>query len=149
MKKSSKLSLKSREFKPSKKPAPVAAPPAQPESKYFKGLLPGQGGNSMPMPPPSLLPPGMTVGFESGGLTFSKTMPEGLKKLFQQAYDEGKLDDIIMQQLYENKKENDDDDDMHQLTAEEEAFAAEFMKEQKQVDICPYYLEGKCIYGKK
>ena len=153
MKKSSKLNTKAREFKPKTQPAPLpqttaSMAPMTGDSKFFKGVLPGQ---MVAGPAPSILPPGMNVGLDSEGkLIMPPNMPPGLAKMFQKAYDDGKLDDLIMKHLY-GDKESSADQELDGLTEEEEAFAAEFMSEQDEqhVDICPFYLDGTCKYGKK
>lgn len=134
-----KLNKKAREFKPKNKPLapPAPIPPVVSESKYFKGVLPGQ----MPMnrPPPSIVPPGMgDIKYVNGKLVLPDTLPMGLKKLIEQAYDEGKLDDWVMSQMDKNARGNDD----YELTEEEEALAQEFLKDQEAMEICPYYLQG-------
>jgi hypothetical protein len=155
MKKSTKLNAKAREFKPKAKPAPLpqamaTMPPLVSESKFFKGVLPGQMASR---PPPTMLPPGMNVGFGSDGkLVMPENMPKGLQKLFLKAYDDGKLDDLIMKHLYGDKPTPtaEDLEELDGLTEEEEAFASQFMEEDNHhVDICSFYLEGTCKYGKK
>jgi hypothetical protein len=137
--KGAKLNTKAREFKPKKTPVMTSMPPpVQSESKYFKGVLPGQMGSN---PPPSALPPGMGIKFENGELILPPTLPEGLRKMFLKAYEDGKFTELIRA---EQEKE-----DMFALTPEEEELAESFLQEQKQMEMCPYYLEGKCKYGKK
>ena len=98
-------------------------------------------------PPPSALPPGMEVKFEDGQLKFSDVMPMGLRKMIEQAYEEGKLDDWVMAQIGNKSPATPQHDDFDELTPEEEALAEEFLAEQQAMEMCPFYLEGKCKYG--
>jgi hypothetical protein len=133
-----KLNKKSREFKPKAKPAQVnPTPPAASESKYFKGMLPGQSSN----PAPSILPPNMGIKLENGELILPDTLPEGMKKMFQKALDDGMLNQWIKQQV--DDVEEDEENEFENLTLEEEQMAQAFLKEQKQMEMCPFYLEGK------
>ena len=138
----SKLNKKAKEFKPKSKPAP---PPSQPPvtSKYFHGVLPGHASNQ---PVPTKMPPGMEVKLENGKLVIPDSLPHGLKMMFEQAYEEGKFDDIIMEELGKAPKQKAGD---YELSPEEEAMAEEFLAEQEAMEICPFYLQGTCQYGEK
>jgi hypothetical protein len=140
------MNKKAREFKPKPKPvnaAPVGVLPSGPpvsESKFFKGVLPGQGASN---PPPTALPPGMEIKFENGKMVFSDSMPAGLQAMFVQAYEEGKLDEWVMSQMNQEARPKKSPDDEYALSPEEEALAEDFLFEQQAMEMCPYYLEGK------
>lgn len=142
---SGKMNKKAREFKPKDKPvstAPMGMLPSGPpvsESKFFKGVLPGQGISN---PPPRTLPPGMDIKYENGKLVFSEGMPAGLQAMFVQAYDEGKLDDWVMSQMDQGARPKRSLDEEYALSPEEEALADEFFQEQNAIEMCPFYLEG-------
>ena len=130
-----KLSKSSREFKPKAKPLPEISS----GSKYFKGVLPQAAAQAKP---PSLLPPGMEIKFEDGKLKLPPGLPVGLEKMFMKAYEDGKFSELIAEKL---KKE----EELYDLTEEEEAMAEQFLAEQKEIEMCPFYLQGTCKYGKK
>ena len=141
-----KLNKKAREFKPKPKQAPPPAPLPQTapkeipsNSKFFKGVLPGQVSNA---PPPSALPPGMEIKFEDGKFILPDTLPTGLKKMFNHAYEEGKFDDFIMNSMNSSAKKEQQREEEYDLTPEEEALAEEFLAEQEAMEMCPYYLQG-------
>lgn len=137
-----KMNTKAREFKPKKKPEAPQVKEIASGSKFFKGVLPGQ---MAARPPPSIFPPGFNIKFENGELILPDSCPDGLRKMFMKAYDDGALDEWLMSQQFQKPKEHEE----YELTEEEEALAEQFLAEQKEMEMCPYYLEGKCKYGKK
>lgn len=139
---SGKMNTKAREFKPKKKPEPPQVKDIDSGSKFFKGVLPGQ---MAARPPPSVFPPGFNIKFENGELILPDSCPDGLRKMFMKAYDDGALDEWLMAQQFQKPqgRAGMNDDDLYALTEEEEALAEQFLAEQKEMEMCPYYLEGK------
>lgn len=132
-----KLNKGARSFKPKTKPQPEIVS----ESKYFKGVLP----QAVTTAPPSLIPPGLNIKFENGELILPPNLPPGLSKMFMKAYEDGKLHEFARMQ----QQKEEEEEEMYALTEEEQALAEEFLAEQEAMEMCPYYLEGKCKYGKK
>ena len=134
--KAGKLKLGSREFKPKVKDLPEI----DSGSKYFKGVLPQMA--AAHSQPPSMLPPGFEIKIVDGKVKLPPGLPTGLEKMFMKAYEDGKFTEFLQEK---QKKEME----LSDLTEEEEAMAEEFLAEQKEIEMCPFYLQGTCKYGKK
>lgn len=148
------LNRKAREFKPKARAAmPPPPPPVANQApvacdtgggKFYKGVLPGQA-PSRPMP--SAFPPGMEVKFENGKLVIPDAVPTGLRKIIEQAQEEGKFDDMIMASMGQSRPAPAEDD--YDLSPEEEAMAQQFLAEQQAMEPCPFFLQGNCKFGSK
>lgn len=134
--KGGKLKLGAREFKPKAK----ALPEIDSGSKYFKGVLPQVA--AAQAQPASILPPGFEIKIVDGKVQLPPGLPTGLEKMFMKAYEDGKFNEFLWEKQQKERE-------LSELTEEEEAMAEQFLAEQKEIEMCPYYLQGTCKYGKK